>query len=371
MKILLVSKGFPSKKYPLNGIFAYDQAKAIRDYGHEVTFISLDFRSFRRWRRFGITEGEKEGIRWCSCDIPLGRIPERYHRLLGKLFLKYAYKRCFKHNKPDIIHSHFSEYESSFLSDYTGIPLVVTEHSSRINSETVDEMTVLYKKLSYSQSSQIIAVSSALAKNIEHHTGFRSIVIPNIIDTKIFDKCKKKAHVGFRLATTSNLIPLKRTFRIIEAMHILPQSDIYLDVIGDGTEMPKLKALVDNYGLSNRVIFHGTIPRDKIVKIYEYCDCFIMVSSSETFGVCYAEALSAGLPVIATKCGGPEDFIDCNSGVFANVDNQDQINDAVLYMYNHYTNYDPLLLRKKMIETFSPSSIAKQLNSVYINIVNN
>ena len=45
----------------------------------------------------------------------------------------------------------------------------------------------------------------------------------------------------------------------------------------------------------------------KLIKVYEECDCFVLPSAGETFGVVYVEAMAAGLPVIATRCGGPED----------------------------------------------------------------
>lgn len=371
MRILIISRGMPDEKYPLNGIFAYDQAKALRELGHEVFFISIDFRSFRHWRRWGMSFGNKNGIRWCSCDFPLGRIPNKYHRRLGILYLKEAYKRMFKTNGPDIIHAHFTENESAFLSKHEGLPLVITEHSSKINSTSANQALIEKKKQSYSQASALIAVSCTLSKNIEKRTGFKPLVIPNIINVNLFEKCKKKPHVGFRLATTSNLIPLKRTYRIIEAMRALQLTDIYLDVIGSGSEMSLLHSLVERYNLSNRVVFHGTIPREKIVRIYENCDCFIMVSSSETFGVCYAEALSSGLPVIATKCGGPEDFINRENGVLVEVDNQEQINNAISYMYGHYKEFDTFSLRKNIADHFSPYSIARQLDLVYSSIVNN
>jgi hypothetical protein len=51
MKIFIVSGGYPTNKYPLNGIFQFDQAKIISKEGHEVFFISLDMRSILRKRK--------------------------------------------------------------------------------------------------------------------------------------------------------------------------------------------------------------------------------------------------------------------------------------------------------------------------------
>ena len=57
MKILFVSRGYPTTKYALNGIFEFDQAKALAARGHEVIFAAVDLRSIRRWRRWGKERG--------------------------------------------------------------------------------------------------------------------------------------------------------------------------------------------------------------------------------------------------------------------------------------------------------------------------
>ena len=54
MLIYILSLGFPSKKYPLQGIFGLDQAKAIASIGHRIILVSIDIRSIRRMRKWGL-----------------------------------------------------------------------------------------------------------------------------------------------------------------------------------------------------------------------------------------------------------------------------------------------------------------------------
>ena len=49
--------------------------------------------------------------------------------------------------------------------------------------------------------------------------------------------------------------------------------------------------------------------RDEIGQIMQKSDVFVLASREETFGLVYIEAMLAGLPVIATSCGGPEEFV--------------------------------------------------------------
>ena len=59
MKIFIISQGVPSTSAPLNGIFAWDQALALKNLGHEVSVMALDFRRVLD-RRFGKKYYKKE-----------------------------------------------------------------------------------------------------------------------------------------------------------------------------------------------------------------------------------------------------------------------------------------------------------------------
>ena len=52
----------------------------------------------------------------------------------------------------------------------------------------------------------------------------------------------------------------------------------------------------------------------------------------------YIEAMAAGLPVIATSCGGPEDFVNESNGILIEVDNHEELTKALLYMYKNSDN---------------------------------
>lgn len=70
--ILEVSWGCPSDKWPINGLFQFDQAKAISDSGKRVVFLALDLRSIRRWRKWGLNKFNKNGIDVYEYNFPLG-----------------------------------------------------------------------------------------------------------------------------------------------------------------------------------------------------------------------------------------------------------------------------------------------------------
>lgn len=372
MRIAVLSTGIPSQKYPLSGVFAFDQAKALASEGLEVFFLSVDLRSFRKNRKWGYSSGVRDGVKWYNISVPIGPI-SFIHKIISKRVIVSLYKKAFNNElKPDLIHAHFAGKYAYYLSKEYNIPYIITEHSSAINTDTLpaglkEAITVQYKN-----AAKVIAVSNALADRIKCHSGVECEVIPNIIDTNIFSTVERKTHRGFRLVTTSNLIPLKRTINILKALPVLivMDEDIRLDIIGEGPSKNELISYAKEKGLEKYIIFHGLLKRELIAEIYRQSDCFILPSLTETFGVAYVEAMAAGLPVIATRCGGPEDFVNEANGILIDVDDLGQLEEALVYMYNHYNDFNSQLIKNKVIAQFSPKVVARSIISTYKKIIN-
>jgi len=129
-----------------------------------------------------------------------------------------------------------------------------------------------------------------------------------------------------RFAFVGRLIDLKAVDLLIEALgRIAGEHDVSLDVFGDGTERPKLEALTEKLGLSERVRFHGFVAQaDLPAKLLE-TDGLILPSLRECGGAVVLEAMSLGLPVIATDWGGPPDYVDEGCGILIKPDSPQQL----------------------------------------------
>lgn len=370
MTILILSTGIPSERYPLEGIFAFDQAKALHNAGVDVVFLSVDLRSIRRIRHWGYTHGTKEGIQWYNISVPVGPL-YWIHKRISRSVVCSLYRKVFKDKKPDIIHAHFASNFAYYLGQKYNIPYVITEHSSSVNRDDLPVAVIDELKLYYGNAERVISVSSALGKRIQNYTGIVCRVIPNIIDTHLFACVKRVPHCGFNLVTTSNLIPLKRTINILQTIpNVLTAGcKVHLDIIGEGPMKGELLRFVAEKGIENNITIHGLLKRDEISKIYANADCFVLPSTTETFGVAYVEAMAAGLPVIATRCGGPEDFVNASNGVLIDVDNLQQLEDAILYMYDHHQEYGERAIRSSALKLFSPEVIATKLVNLYSEIL--
>ena len=185
--------------------------------------------------------------------------------------------------------------------------------------------------------------------------------IPNIADFSAFGDGKKIEHDQFTFVSVGNLIERKAmdiTIRgFAECCKI--KHNAKLVVIGDGPQREALEKLVDELDLRDKLEFTGRLERNEIKTIFLKSDCFVLMSRNETFGVVYIEAMASGLPVIATRCGGPESFVNEENGILVDVDSVDQLVEAMKKMLE--TKYDAEKLRQFCLDNFSPEIVAKKI----------
>lgn len=375
MTVYIVSRGYPTEKYKNLGIFEMDQAKALADNGCKVIFLSVDLRSFRRKRRLGYYGMEYKGIPLYNISVPIGAVPSFFLDRVGELAFKFLYKKVLKkEGKPDIIHAHFLS-----MALYAGkickkekIPLVITEHGSQMNTSHLAQKEQKRALKAYEAADERIAVSESLSKNLKLSTGFDFKVINNIVDLDVFHYVKQDERKNFfTFISVGNLTVGKGFDILLKAFAGLRAygKDCRLLIIGEGIEHTSLSDMAEKLGLSDSVIFTGLLDRNQICERMHDADAFVLLSKSETFGVSYIEAMAAGLPVVATKCGGPEEFVNEHNGILIDVDDVRGAENAMADMMRNIDKYDNELIRTEVIEKFSPSTIAKKIIGIYKDVL--
>lgn len=374
MKVFVISKGMPTEKYPLNGIFEFDQAKALAKAGNDVTMLVIDFRSRSYKRKYGFSEYEKDGVKVFELSLPLGI----YRRALPLLqhFLVKIYKKAVKSvGKPDVIHAHFYSIAAiaSVLTKKFDVPFVVTEHSSKLNRniKEISKLDVKLAKKAYKNADKVITVSNALAKNLKENFGVDAIVIHNIVDVAHFQYVKRTPKDVFTFVSVGNIIKIKGFDFLIEAFADAFNDDksVSLKIVGAGPEMGNLKTLVNQRDMNDRIFLLGEVGRDKLEEIYQEGDAFVLASRSETFGVVFIEAMATGLPVIATDCGGPRDFVNESNGYLIPVDDKQALVDALVRMRNDAFGFNALEISELSVKQFSPENIGNALTNLFRGII--
>ena len=84
--------------------------------------------------------------------------------------------------------------------------------------------------------------------------------------------------------------------------------------------------------------------KEELLKKYQEADVFILNSIQETFGCVIIEALSCGVPVISTRCGGPEYIITPETGILIDINDKKQLINAIQLILNEKYIFKPEIM---------------------------
>lgn len=376
MKIFIISRGFPTNEYKMNGIFEMDQAKALQKAGLDVVFLSVDLRSIRRKRKFGMDSFVKDGVKMYTFDIPLGNIPKGILYKIGIWATKKLYKIAVKNEgEPDLIHTFFTDqaYMVTKAFEDKDIPVIVTEGNSHINKDNIDKKLEKAASFAYNKASKLISVSPDFNKKLKKRFGVDSSVVTNIPNLDIFQYSPNKDNRDskFRFVSTGRVTVEKGMEDLIDAFikEFKDDENVTLDIFGDGNHKEALETKVRNHGLNHRIKLRGMTDRKIIAKEYQHKDVFCLYSHSETFGLAYLEALASGLPVISSKCGGPEHLIKENNGILVELNDVDALGKAMVYMKENIEKYNKQEISREARLENSAESITNNLIEIYKEVI--
>ncbi len=380
MYILMISRGYPTAKDPQWGCFEQDQAEALQRYGHKVVVVSVDSRFLWRFRKIGITKRVKDNVVYYNSFWTPRKVVSLVFGLkssvrLTLIQLEMMYKRIVhEYGKPDVIYGQFffSIYLGTYLKKKYQIPLVGIEHASILNQDRLDVFTWKYASNAYPHADALIAVSETLRDRLQYHFKQQAFVVHNLVSSDFEDsKRNPDNNQNFQFVTTGSLIYRKGFDLLIKAFATsgLSEQGIRIVIIGEGEEREKLQKQIASFNLGDSVILVGRKTKAEIVKILCESHAFILPSRSENLSVAVLEALSVGLPVIATICGGIRECINEKNGILVPVEDIQALCDALKTMYQNYSKYDMNYIVKDYQNRFSSSVIAKQLTDIFKTVI--
>lgn len=218
-----------------------------------------------------------------------------------------------------------------------------------------------------------MAVSNSLLGRIRQHFGVDGYVVNDLLGQEFLSpKVKSIADTDGRVSflAMGSLIARKGFDLLIEAFYKaeLPKESWKLTIVGGGT-LKKIRGT----DTSQRAGFKYYIGRAKdkleILDYLQNADVFILSSLKETFSVVCIEAMSQGVPVIATSCGGPEEFVEEKDGLLIKPNDVEALKEAIIKMVSTYRLYDRNLISDDCLKRFSPNVIATKLTNIFTNIV--
>ena len=309
----------PSFFTPYGGEFCLDQARALKAVGQEVRILSNV--------QLGVTIGAKgylslpysryehevEGITVCQSfqrGVPMAVRwnVRRWVRIVCEMFDAYV----AKYGVPDVLHAHCSKwagYAAMQISRKYQVPYVITEHLSRLVFEKEfgpapsDAWQISLLREAYEQADLVIPVSEELVENIACYFGkdYRWQAVSNTIDVDFFQYRSRQSREGrpFRFCCLANFWPLKGYDVLLPAFRQLREkrADVELHIAGRGTDSAACRKM-----LFEGMVIHGLISRDAVRDLLYQSDALVLASRSEVQPLVLLEAMSTGIPVIATTC---------------------------------------------------------------------
>lgn len=391
MKVLFVTRGFPTKENPMKGNYEAVQAKAIAAKGHEVSVIGVkvhsllhlhEMRKYQHRRVQGMNVYTIESFIIFDRLVPF--IPKTFLPKVNFWLFNRAFKKLFKiylaeNGMPDVVHIHslHSAPPVAYIKKHYHIPVVITEHWSKVVYQNVPirlkNRIDFWGNECYNLADSVVTVSDSLAQAIHERFGIQCRVINNMVEDHFFKQPKTvNPHRGFRFISVGSLIPRKGYDSLIKAFSKLDSNiEVSLEIVGKGEEYDNLQQLIIKYNQEKRIRLTGVKTPEEVSEMVGNSDCFVLASQSETFGIVYIEAMAKGLPVIATRCGGPEEFVNKDNGLLVDVGNCDALTEAMVYMMDHKNLYNKEKIRQFCLDHYSESAIADQIIKEYHKVIKN
>jgi glycosyltransferase involved in cell wall biosynthesis len=129
-----------------------------------------------------------------------------------------------------------------------------------------------------------------------------------------------------------------------------------------------LQALSSELGLDGQVRFLGRVPHEEVARLMAESAVVVLPSRAESFGATLVEALACGTPVVATKCGGPEDIVVDSVGRLVPVADVDALADAIDDVLDHPDRYDGATLREYAITRFSWDGVVSRVHDEFLRV---
>jgi glycosyltransferase involved in cell wall biosynthesis len=126
-----------------------------------------------------------------------------------------------------------------------------------------------------------------------------------------------------------------------------------------------LRTLARSLGLERHVAFAGIRSPSEVAAAMRESALLVLPSRRETFGSVLVEALASGTPVVATRCGGPEDVVTDGVGRLVPPEDPEALAEAMEDVLRHRARYAPAALRAYALEHFAWERVGERTVALY------
>jgi len=278
-----------------------------------------------------------------------------------------------------IVHAHTGLPDgaaAAVLAGRLGLPLVITEHASYVERLLAEPITRRAYLEAVAAARRVIAVSRALAEELRAAVpgiGERLVVIPNVVAVDALAGPPPSGRRSEELVFVGSLRPSKGIGVLLAAVARAraERPGITLRLVGgapDPATAGRWRSEAARMGIADAVAFEGEADRAGVAAALARASVFVHPSPRETFGVAAAEALAAGLPVVACDSGGVTEILGPEPdrlGALVPAGDAAALAWAIVRTLDRRDTYDPAMLRSSVVERFGAAVVAARIAALY------
>jgi glycosyltransferase involved in cell wall biosynthesis len=400
---------YPTDNDPIGGSFFKEQASALeRDFDFLVAIVSFERRSLAGLLRILLRRGSLRPhaeehdyqapprvFKFVGYGIKMGRlrfvlpfaaIKNAIDRLNDSLERRVYLKACeFATEsfdfRPDLIYAmtaQINAIQATDLGRALGIPTVIAEHVP-FSIDAIPERNRDRLRRAIEGASAVLTVShdktrQLLMGNIDCHP----IVVGNMVDETVFSLTPNSRHDPFTILIVAayNFYKDYPTFlRSMARLEELTKVPFRIKIVGiemlKGNEfwsggLRRFSSLFDQFKLAERTEIAGFVSRSEMIRCYHDADVFVLTSIQEGLPVSVLEAMSCGLPIFATRCGGVEDVVDETCGRILPVRDSEGIAEALRRYIEGDVIFNPQHIRDTIVERYGVDAFRKRIGGVFM-----
>ena len=334
LRVLCLSTLYPHDQAPNFGIFVARQLAAVVARG-DVDLVLVSplglppfplslHRRYRALRDLPLEE-YRDGVRILRPRFRLlpGLGAGRNFAAIAKAVLPVA-RKLHAEQPFDLIDAQFFHPDgaaAAAIARTLNLPLSIKARGADIHHWGRNPATAPALLRAADQAAGMLAVSQALRDDMVamgmtaeritvHHTG--------LDHTRFYPRPRAAARAalalpkdGPLLVCTGALIERKGQALAIEALTHLPNARLAL--AGAGPDEAKLRDLIAQKGLTDRVYFHGSVPHNDLPKLLAAADVMVLPSASEGLANAWVEALACGTPIVIPDIGGAREVVTADT----------------------------------------------------------
>jgi glycosyltransferase involved in cell wall biosynthesis len=267
---------YPTRDRPEFGVFVQRLERALRERGNEVEVAVIDD------ARAGVL-----------------RTPGKYAALLRRV------RRQVRRTRPDVVYAHYL-VPTGLVAALSGVPFVITAHGRDVDNAQRFRALRAPTRWVIRRAVAVICVSRYLAERLPERPS-RQEVIDCGVDTEVFAPAERPPGDGPRFLFVGSLTERKNVGRLLEAFRTLGEGS--LTIVGSGPLEEQLRSEAPD-----GVLFLGRVSPERLAEEIALADVLCQPSLVEPQGQALLEALARGRPVVATKVGGPPEFVTPQCG---------------------------------------------------------